>query len=146
MSAQGTPQRATEDMVAAAFPAPQPSEASAPYWRALDEGRLTFQRCSACGHAWLPPRGECTQCLARESAWEAASGAARLVSWVVYHHGYHPYFASRLPYIVAVVELAEGPRLISGIAGNAEALRIDQPLSLTIQREAGVALPRFAPA
>ena len=137
----------TEDQAAAAFPAPQPNETSAPYWRALDEGRLVFQRCSACGHAWLPARTECPRCLARESAsWETASGAARLVSWVIYHHGYHPYFASRLPYTVAVVELAEGPRMISGLAATERPLAIDMPLTLTIQREAGVALPRFAPA
>ena len=136
----------TEDAGAVEFPAPQPTEASAPYWKALDEGRLTFQRCSACRHAWLPPRTECPRCLARESTWETASGRARLVSWVVYHHGYHPYFASRLPYTVAVVELAEGPRMIAGLAPTKRPLAIDLALTLAIEREAGIALPRFAPA
>ena len=137
---------ASEDRVEAAFPGPQPSEASGPYWRALDEGRLTFQRCASCAHAWLPPRGECPRCLGCEFTWETASGKGRLVSWVVYHHGYHPYFAARLPYTVAVVELAEGPRLISGLLPTDRPLRIDLPVTLTIQRESGVALPRFAPA
>jgi len=131
---------------APAFPAPRQSEVTAPYWRALDEGRLTFQRCGACNHAWLPARTECPRCLAREVSWETASGKARLVSWVVYHHGYHPYFAARLPYTVGVVELAEGPRLISGLVAGDHPLAIDLPLTLTIEREAGVALPRFAPA
>lgn len=140
-----TTETAAEDMVEAAFPAPQPSEISAPYWRALDEGRLTFQRCSACRHAWLPARTECPRCLGRESAWENASGDGRLVSWVVYHHGYHPYFASRLPYTVAVVELAEGPRLVSSIVDAKAPLAIDCRLRVVIQREAGVALPRFTP-
>jgi uncharacterized OB-fold protein len=131
---------------AAVFPAPQQNDVTAPYWKALDEGRLTFQRCGACKHAWLPARTECPRCLARESSWETASGKARLVSWVVYHHGYHPYFAARLPYTVAVVELAEGPRLIAGLTAAKRPLAIDLPLTLTIEREAGVALPRFAPA
>ena len=135
-----------EDMGEAAFPAPQPSALAEPFWKALDDNRLVFQRCLACGHAWLPARGECPGCLAREAQWETASGAARLVSWVVYHHGYHEYFATRLPYNVAVVELAEGPRLISNIVEASDALRIDMPLRLVIQREAGVALARFAPA
>jgi uncharacterized OB-fold protein len=130
----------------AAFPAPQPGALAEPYWKALDEDRLVFQRCRACGHVWLPARGECPACLAREPQWETASGAARLVSWVVYHHGYHEYFATRLPYNVAVVELAEGPRLISNIVEANDALRIDMPLRLVIQREAGVALARFKPA
>jgi len=135
----------TEDMLDAAFPAPQPNETSAPYWRALDEGRLVFQRCTACAHAWLPPRDECPHCLARESEWQTASGSAKLISWVVFHHGYHPYFATRLPYNVAVVELAEGPRLISNVVDMEDGLRIDMPLQLAIQRESGVALARFKP-
>jgi len=136
----------TEDMIDATFPAPQVSELSAPYWKALDEGRLTFQRCQACAHAWLPARSECPRCLARGPLWETASGQARLVSWVVYHHTYHDYYATRLPYNVAVVQLAEGPRLISNVVDARGELRIDMPLEVVIQREAGTALVRFAPA
>ncbi len=133
----------TSDM---SFPAPQFNEITAPFWRALEDGRLTFQRCAACGHAWLPPRTECPRCLAAQPRWETASGHARLVSWVVYHHGYHDWFAQRLPYNVAVVELAEGPRLISNVKAAQDRLRIDMKLKLAIEREAGVALARFAPA
>lgn len=135
-----------EDMTEAAFPAPEPSETAAPYWRALDEGRLMFQRCRACAHAWLPPRSECPRCLASDWQWTDASGEARLVSWVVYHHGYHEYYATRLPYNVAVVELAEGPRLISNVVDARTPLGLDMSLRLVIQREAGVALARFTPA
>ena len=133
-----TPERQSD----AVLPGPQPDQASAEYWRALDEGRLLFQRCDDCGEAWLPARAECPHCLGRRKRWETASGKARLVSWVVYHHGYHDYFAARLPYNVAVVELAEGPRLISNVVAAQRHLRIDMPLRLTIQREAGVALDR----
>jgi len=136
----------TEDMIEAAFPGPQASEIAAPYWRALDEGRLAFQRCNQCADAWLPPRSECPRCLSSDWHWADASGAATLVSWVVYHHGYHDYYATRLPYNVAVVELAEGPRLISNIVDATGPLAIDMPLRLVVQREAGVALARFTPA
>ena len=134
-----------EDMIEAAFPAPAASEIAAPYWRALEQGRLTFQRCGHCNNAWLPARTECPRCLASEPRWEEAGGRAKLVSWVVYHHGYHEYYATRLPYNVAVVELDEGPRLISNVIADVKSLRIDMPLRLEIQREAGVALARFAP-
>ncbi len=133
-------------MIEATFPAPAPSEIAAPYWRALEQGRLTFQRCANCNHAWLPARTECPRCLAPEPRWEDATGRAKLVSWVVYHHGYHEYYAPRLPYNVAVVELDEGPRLISNVIADANRLRIDLPLRLEVQRESGVALARFAPA
>ena len=61
---------------------------------------------------------------------------------------YHPAFAQRLPYAVAVVELAEGARLISNVIGvdDYESLKIDQALQLTIEKEQGLAIPRFKPA
>ncbi len=131
----------------APFPLPLPDAVSAPYWQALSQGRLTFQRCARCGGAWLPPRPECPHCLSADWAWEDAGGRAKLISWVVYHVAYHPAFADRLPYNVAVVELAEGPRLISSIVGidDAETLRIDQALTLAIGQEHGVAVARFRP-
>jgi len=130
-----------------AVPLPQRDALNAPYWDALDEGRHVFQRCSLCANAWLPPRNECPRCLHAVWTWETASGNARLISWVVYHTAFHPAFAQRLPYTVAVVELAEGPRLISNIVCNEdpEQLRIGQPLRLLIEREAGVAVPRYRP-
>lgn len=131
----------------AAFPTPEDNPLTAPFWSALDQGRLTFQRCQACGNAWLPARSECPGCLAGEPLWVDASGDATLISWVVYHTALHPAFADRLPYTVAVVELVEGPRMLSNIiSSDPEGLRIDQPLTLRIEQEVGVCVPRFAPA
>jgi len=48
------------------FPLPEETPLSQPYWHALRQGRLTFQRCRKCRHAWLPPRAECPECLAAE--------------------------------------------------------------------------------
>lgn len=119
-----------------------------PFWHAVGEGRLTFQKCRHCGKSWLPPRSECPQCLQADWGWENASGEARLISWVVYHRAFHPAFAGRLPYTVAVVELAEGPRLASNIVGVAdpEGLRVDQRLKLVIEQDFAMAVPRFTPA
>lgn len=131
----------------AAFPQPDPNEAGRPFWQALRDGALTFQRCSACGKGWLPARSHCPGCLCPDWTREQASGRARLVSWVVYRMAYHPAFASRLPYTVAVVELEEGPRMISNIVrADPQTLCIDQPLSLVIEDESGTAVPRFVPA
>jgi uncharacterized OB-fold protein len=116
-----------------------------PYWRSLAEGRLIYQRCRSCGHAWLPARSQCPQCLSDDREWAAASGKARLVSWIVYHHAYHDSVADRLPYTVAVVELDEGPRLTSNVvdSGDPEKLTIDQQLTLKIEREGNLFVPRF---
>ena len=128
-------------------PLPPRDEYSGPYWDALAQGEMRFPRCR-CGHAWLPPSRDCPRCLRADWGWERASGDARLVSWVVYHHAFHPAFADRLPYAVGVIELAEGPRLISAITGapDPEALHIDQAMHLTIEADHGMALPKFRPA
>ncbi len=128
--------------------APERNEHNGPYWDSLAQGSLCFQRCDHCTHAWLPPRGECPACLADKHHWEQAKGGARLISWVVYHIAYHPAFKDRLPYNVAVVELDEGPRLISNVVGIEDpgTMRIDQRLRLAIEDESGTAVPRFAPA
>ncbi len=115
------------------------------YRESLEAGRLSFQRCRHCTHAWLPPREECPRCLRADWAWEEAGGAAKLVSWVVYHTAYDPAWAGRVPYNVAIVELAEGPRLISNILAPNDSLRGDMALRLVVEREGDRAVPRFAP-
>jgi uncharacterized OB-fold protein len=104
-------------------PVAEPTALGQAYQQALVDGRLIFQRCSVCRNAWLPPRDECPRCLADQWAWEEASGRATLVSWVTYHTAYHPFFADKLPYLVAVIELEEGPRLISNLVGTDEVAR-----------------------
>ena len=130
------------------IPPPEVTELNAPHWTGLAEGRLRFQRCGACGNAWLPAREACPRCLADGATWEDASGRAKLVSWVVYHQSFHPAFAGRLPYTVAVVELDEGPRLYTNIVGvgDPEALRIDQPLDVVFEVDDDITLARFKPA
>ena len=129
----------------AALPDPDINEVSKPYWDALRQGRLTFQHCRTCGNNWLPARGECPKCLEGDWLWREASGNATLISWVVFHRAFHPAFADRLPYNVAVVELAEGPRLITNIiVDDAETLVIDQPLTFVPAEEQGHGIARFA--
>lgn len=131
-----------------AFPAPACNELTRPFWAAADEGRLVYMHCGECGHNWLPAREDCPNCLAPDPMWETASGDATLVSWVVYHMAYDPAFADRLPYVCAVVELAEGARFVSNIVGidDLGSLRIEQPLRLRIEDEGTVRVPRFVPA
>ena len=130
-------------MSASEFPLPQRTPISEPYWVALARSELHFQRCTSCGNAWLPPREECPRCLAATWEWERASGRGKVVTWVVYHRAYHPAFESRLPYNVAVVELEEGPRLVTNIVESVAGLAADAPVELAIEDEHGVSLARF---
>jgi len=128
--------------MSAAAPFPRPET---PFWQELEAGRLTFQRCVACGHAWLPERQCCPSCWAEDIRRETASGKARVVSWVVYHIAYHEAFKDRLPYNVALVELDEGPRLVSNIVNleGWEATVVDRPCELVIEEDLGRQIPRF---
>lgn len=102
-------------------------------------------RCKICSHAFLPAREDCPSCLSADPEWQTSSGRAKLVSWVVYHRAFHPAFADRIPYTAAIIELEEGPRLISNIIGveDPEKLTIDEPLLVEIENDDGVYVPRF---
>lgn len=127
------------------LPRPEIDAVNAPYWEGLQQGRLLFQTCAVCGLRWLPPRSECPRCLADDPLWTQAGGRGRVLSWVVYHRALHPAFEQRLPYVVALVELEEGPRLMTNLTGvEPDALRADMPVRLQIAQEDGLALARFA--
>ena len=130
------------------LPAPDDSPLWEPFWAATREGHVVFLRCPHCGNAFLPARRECPNCLLPGARWEQASGQARLISWVVYHRAPNAAFDGRVPYTVAIVELDEGPRMTTNIVGveDPESLHIEQRLSLRIEQEVGLAVPRFVPA
>ena len=125
------------------MPLPTVTPLTEPYWTGLAEGELRHQSCRQCGNAWLPAREECPRCLAEEWEWKPSSGRGRIISWVVYHQAFHPAFTDRLPYNVAVVELDEGPRLVTNILDPVEKLAIERPVVLQIEDESGVSVPRF---
>ena len=129
-----------------AVPLPEVTPLTEPYWSGLAEGELRFQRCGSCANVWLPARDACPQCLAPGPTWEPAGGGGRIISWVVYHQAVHEAFADRVPYNVAIVELDEGPRLITNIEAPESILSIELPVELHIVDEGGVAIPRFIPA
>lgn len=118
---------------------------NAPYWAALRQGRLDYQKCEDCLHKWLPARENCPACLSAKNHWCSASGQAKLVSFVVYHKAYAPHLADKVPYNVAIVELDEGPRLLSNIeaeTGHA-AWHEGMRLHLRIGESCGRAIPVF---
>ena len=98
-------------------PLPRPSEQSRAFWQACREDHFILQRCSRCHSFWFPPSPLCPECLSEDWAWEQASGRGSIFSYVVMHRVYHPGFASDVPYLLAVVELEEGPRFLSNIVG-----------------------------
>lgn len=124
------------------MPTPEIDNINERFWTELKHGRLVFQQCT-CGHRWLPARALCPHCLGTTWEWAAASGRGEIYSWVVYHVAYHPAFKERLPYNVAIVELEEGPRLITNILAPNDQLSIGAPVQLALDTEQEVPLAQF---
>jgi uncharacterized OB-fold protein len=93
------------------------SELTGPYWERAREGRLAVQHCAACDRIWHPPLPACPHCLSADPGWREVSGDGVVYSYTIVVHPTHAAFADQVPYVVAIVELAEGPRLVTGITG-----------------------------
>lgn len=121
---------------------------SAPFWRATREHRLELQRCGACGFVVWPAAGRCPECLSEDLEWTASGGAGRLWSWATYTEALHPAFAPDVPYIVAVVELDDGPTFTSNLVNAvAEDLHVGMPVQVAFDDlTPQVTLAKFRPS
>jgi uncharacterized OB-fold protein len=95
-------------------PLPQPDNVSAPYWEAAARGELLIQRCPDCGRRQFYPRAVCTGC-GGDPEWERASGRGAVHTFTVVRQSYAKPFRDELPYVVAMIELDEGPMLMSNV-------------------------------
>jgi hypothetical protein len=110
-------------------PLPIPSAVSAPFWDGLREGVLRVQRCGECRQYVFYPRSLCPHCLSESLDWVSMSGRAKLYSYTVVRRAMHPAFQEDVPYVYAIVELEEGPRVTANVVNcPLEALRVDMPL------------------
>ena len=127
---------------------PKPTPETQHFWDGCRAGELRLQRCRDCAQSYFPPRPFCPHCASREVEVYAASGKATLYSYVINHRP-RPDMGTE-PHSIAVVELAEGPRMMTNIIGcpqTPEALLLDMPLEVTFQPESEeISLPLFRPA
>lgn len=127
---------------------PKISDDTAPFWQGCRERRLLFQRCSECGHTRYPASFVCPQCLSSTCEWIESKGEGRIYSFVVFHRAFHQSMAGKIPYVVAVVELDEGPSFLTNIVGcEPTQVRCDQRVRLVWEEAAGgLLLPVFVTA
>jgi uncharacterized OB-fold protein len=128
-------------------PVPRPAPESAKYWQAAKEHRLEIPRCNACGKFWFPPSQSCPHCLAADFTWTPVSGRGKVFTFVTFHRVYHPAFAKEVPYVVALVELDEGPRLLTNIVGvKPESVTCEMPVKVVFDDVSDdVSVPKFQP-
>jgi uncharacterized OB-fold protein len=127
-------------------PLPAPDAVSAPYWEAAAEGRLLFQQCTVCGNRQFYPRAMCTAC-AGAVEWLESSGRGTVHTFTVIRQNWSEPFKSQLPYVVAMVDLDEGVRMMAGLTDcEPDDVRIGMAVeAYTVEVEDGLGIPFFRP-
>ncbi|PCJ18840.1 MAG: DNA-binding protein [Gammaproteobacteria bacterium] len=126
---------------------PRPTPETQHFWDGTKKQQLLLQQCDQCQHTYFPPRPFCPKCASTEVTITQASGKATLYSYVINHR---PLPGFDNPHSIAVVELEEGPRMMSNIVGcpqTPEALVLDMALDVTFEALTDdINLAQFQPA
>src|SRR5713226_4123333 len=128
-------------------PLPVVTDESRPFWEGCRQGKLLLQYCDQCRRHQFYPRLYCMQCGSTSLSWIEASGRGVIYSYTIIHQNKSPEFAQDTPYNVAIVQLEEGPRMMSNIVDISPAeLRIDLPVTIIFDAVTdSISLPRFKP-
>ncbi len=124
---------------------PVPNFEDSRFWSAARDHRLVLPQCRTCNHLWFPPYAACPRCLSQDLDWVDASGRGRLFGWTEIHARQFASYRYPVPYMVALVELAEGPLMLSRLIDMEWAeLRLGLPLEVVFDDlSSEVSLPRF---
>jgi uncharacterized OB-fold protein len=128
-------------------PAPVPTPETAPFWEATARHELSIQRCKPNQHFYFYPRPACPECGTTDVEWVTVSGDAKLISYIINHRPLPP-FQKDTKVIIALVELAEGPHMMTNIVGvppEPESLELDMALRVDFMPRGEVTLPVFVP-
>lgn len=128
-------------------PLPRKDGVSAPYWEAAARGELVVQECPSCGHRQFYPRAVCTQC-GGDPGWLTCSGKGTVHTFTVIRQNHAKPFRDELPYVVAMVELEEGPQMMGNVRGcDVGDVYIGLPVEVFfVEADEGIAVPFWRPA
>jgi hypothetical protein len=130
-------------------PIPVPIPETQYFWDKVKEHELWIQRCTDCSKVFFYPRLHCPQCMSENLEWFQASGRGKLYTYMINHRP-APGFEDEAPYAIAVVQLQEGPRMMTNIVGienTPENLVLDMPLEVVFDDVLpDVTIPKWRPA
>jgi len=128
-------------------PLPEPDNVSSVYWEAAARGELLYQECPSCGHRQFYPRAMCADC-GGDTGWQQASGRGTVHTYTVIRQNWAMPFRELQPYVVAMVELDEGPRMMTNVTGVAiDDVHVGMPVECYVVKvEDGLGLPFWRPA
>ena len=124
-------------------PLPIPDGDTKPYWDAAKEHRLVVQRCQDCAAAIFYPRAVCPHCMSDRIDWIDATGRGTIYSYTVVHRA-PPGFADSAPYVVALIDLEEGVRMMTNVVDAPAAVRVGAAVEVTFDDVTDeITLPKF---
>jgi uncharacterized OB-fold protein len=126
-------------------PAPLPNADSRAFWEGAAREELLLRHCTACGKLHYPPRHLCPHCWSDKLDWTPSAGKGMVYSFTVMHRAPTPDFVGNVPYVVALVDLEEGPRMMANIVGDdALATEVGDRVSVCYEARPGASkVPQF---
>ena len=127
---------------------PEPTPITRPFWEGARKRLLSLQRCDKCAKYVFYPRGLCSHCGSAELTWTEVSGRGTVYSFTIARRPTMVGFQDEVPYVIAIVEVDEGPRMTTNIVGcDPESVRIDMRVEAAFERESDeITLVKFRPA
>jgi uncharacterized protein len=108
--------------------APEAARPDEPFWRGLDDSCIVLQQCDRCGYVRWPLAEICPECVSPDMHWQQVSGRGTIWSHVVYHRAFQPEMRDRVPYVVAMVRLLEGPMFVGQVVNPEAGCTIGGPV------------------
>lgn len=126
--------------------APQADDSTVEYWDGARRGELRLRYCLDCAKHFYYPRPFCPVCWSTNLEWRTAAGTGTVYTYSIVHSNDNPQFRERLPYVVAIVELDEGPRVDTNLVDcDHESIVVGMRVEVIFEDEGEVTLPRFRP-
>lgn len=129
-------------------PLPKPTPWSKPFWDGCKKGKLLVQQCKSCQKYVFYPKLFCPFCLSEDLNWVEATGKGKIYTYTVVYSYQPTEFSEDVPYIVAVIDLEEGVRMMSNIVKcRPQEVKCDMDVEVVFEKVTDeVTLPKFIPA
>ena len=133
-----------------AKPLPTPAPESKRFWDGCKKHELWLPFCRACQQFFFYPRDFCPRCFSWDIEWRRSSGRGRIYTFAIHYRAWHPGWKDEIPYVTALVELEEGPRIYTNIVGvepDPKQIACDMPVEVVFEDVSEeITLPKFRPA
>jgi len=124
------------------YPLPQPDAQTRTYWDGCAAGTLKYQSCTHCGRVQLIPRALCEKCQSTELQWRDSSRLGTVLSYTTVHRAPLPVFKAMAPYLIALVDMDEGFRVMANASPEAiPGMKIGARVRIGFTQVEGMALP-----